>query len=222
MRCSLSVKARLVVLVSGTGSNLQAVMDACRKGELDAEVAAVFSDRKAAYGLTRADQAGIPSVCHPWKPYQVQRKTRSDYDADLAAAVAGYKPDYVVLAGWMRLLSASFLTHFPMRVINLHPALPGTFPGTHAIERAFNACRAGKIESTGVMVHYVPDEGVDNGPMIEKEVVPIYPDDTLETLENRIHQTEHKLLVAALYKLLKQDSEKNKEKTNANSTFFSL
>ena len=98
----------------------------------------------------------------------------------------------------MRILTSSFLSHFPNRVVNLHPALPDTFPGTHAIERAFEAYQRGEIEHTGIMVHLVPDEGVDNGPVLATEIVPINKDDTLETLEIRVHETEHKLLVKTL------------------------
>jgi phosphoribosylglycinamide formyltransferase-1 len=102
----------------------------------------------------------------------------------------------------MRILSSSFLSSFPNRVINLHPALPGMFPGTHAIERAFEAYRHGEIERTGVMVHLVPDEGVDNGPVLATEIVPIKKEDTLNSLEERIHQTEHSLLVRTIKALL--------------------
>jgi len=114
------------------------------------------------------------------------------------------QPDYVVLAGWIRILTSSFLSHFPNRVVNLHPALPDTFPGTHAIERAFEAYGRGEIEHTGVMVHLVPDEGVDNGPVLATEIVPINTDDTLETLEARVHETEHTLLVKTIKTLLEK------------------
>ena len=102
----------------------------------------------------------------------------------------------------MRLLSSSFLSSFPNKVINLHPALPGMFPGTHAIERAFDAYQRDEIEHTGVMVHLVPDEGVDNGPVLATEIVPIRKADTLETLESRVHETEHELLVKTIKELL--------------------
>lgn len=196
-------KARLVVLASGFGSNLQAVMDACAEGRLPAQVVAVVSDRKAAYALERARQAGIASLYHPWAPYKREGRSREDYDADLAALVAVYRPDLVVLAGWLRVLSRAFLDRFPGRVINLHPALPGSFPGLHAIERAYEAFQRGEINHTGVMVHYVPDEGVDSGPVILQEVVPICPDDTLETLTERVHAVEHRVLVEAIRRVLK-------------------
>jgi phosphoribosylglycinamide formyltransferase 1 len=104
----------------------------------------------------------------------------------------------VVLAGWMHIFSSAFLQHFPNRVINLHPALPGQFPGAHAIAEALAAYQQGKITQTGVMVHLVPDEGVDCGPVLGTVEVPILPADTLESLAERIHQREHQLLVAVL------------------------
>jgi len=103
-----------------------------------------------------------------------------------------------VLAGWMRVLTMSFLGWFPRRVVNLHPARPGELPGTHAIERAWQEALAGERTETGVMVHLVPDEGVDDGPVLATETVAIRPDDTLESLTERVHATEHRLLVDTL------------------------
>lgn len=193
---------RLVVLASGNGTNLQAILDACDNGTLDAEVVAVISDRKNAFALQRAQQAGIPALYRPWGVYQKAGKLRTTYDLDLAVLANLYEPDLIILAGWMRLLTMSFLEHFPEMVINLHPAMPGTFPGTDAIARAFDAFQRGEIAHTGVMVHFVPDEGVDEGPVIATEIVPIFPDDTLETLEARVHETEHRVFVAAIGKVL--------------------
>jgi phosphoribosylglycinamide formyltransferase 1 len=99
-------------------------------------------------------------------------------------------------------LTDAFLQRFPGRVVNLHPALPGAFPGLHAIERAYSAARAGEIDCTGVMVHLVPDEGIDVGPVLAQQPVPILPDDTLESLEARIHAVEHRLLVETLHRLI--------------------
>ncbi len=197
--------SKLAVLISGNGSNLQAIIDAIRARMLDAEIAVVVSNRKNAYGLERAAQAGIPTRYHPLKPYRDAGRSRQEYDADLARIVQEYRPDWVVLAGWMHILSDAFLRHFPYRVVNLHPALPGQFPGATAIADAFEAYQRGEIKETGVMVHLVPDEQVDRGPVVASEAVPIYPSDSLETLTNRIHQTEHRLLVGALRRLLAGD-----------------
>lgn len=185
---------RLVVLASGHGSNLQALIDACAARDLNAEVAAVISDRGGAGALERAAAAGIPAV----HVARQDGERRADYDARLADVVAGFGPDFVVLAGWMRILTMSFLGWFPDRVVNLHPARPGEFPGTRAIERAWAEFEAGGRTRTGVMVHLVPDEGVDDGPVLATADVPIHPSDTLATLTARVHAAEHRLLVEAL------------------------
>jgi phosphoribosylglycinamide formyltransferase-1 len=194
-------KARLVVLISGNGSNLQAMIDAIQSGIIKAEISAVISNKRDAYGLERARKANIPALVLP----KMKEQTREEYDAQLAQAVQHYAPDWVILAGWMRILSMHFLRHFPNRVINLHPALPGTFPGTHAIERAYEAFQRGEIQETGVMVHLVPDEGVDAGPVLAQAQVAILPGDTLADLETRIHQTEHRLLVDTLVQIISKE-----------------
>jgi formyltetrahydrofolate-dependent phosphoribosylglycinamide formyltransferase len=191
------------VLISGFGSNLQAILDAIGDGRLpDAEVALVVSNRSEAYGIQRAVAEGVPVVYFPMTPYRVGGSSREAYDSDLAALVRAFDVEWVVLAGWMHVLSAGFLNSFPGRVVNLHPALPGTFPGTHAIERAYQAYQRGDISRTGVMVHLVPDEAVDAGPVVAQEEVPILPGDSLEELEARIHTVEHRLFVQALRGLL--------------------
>lgn len=192
---------RLVVLISGDGSNLQAILDACKSDEFPASVVCVISSKADAYGLVRAKNVGIEAI-HFSKQ---DNESRNEYDARLAELVTSKQPDYVVLAGWMRILTSSFLNHFPSRVVNLHPALPDTFPGTHAIERAFEAYQHGEIQHTGIMVHLVPDEGVDNGPVLATEIVPINKDDTLETLEIRVHKTEHRLLVKTIKELIQNN-----------------
>lgn len=197
--------ARLAVLISGSGSNLQAILDAIQARYLDAQVVLVVSNRREAFGLQRAEKAGIPTHYHPLKPYRDAGRSREEYDADLAALVREASPDWVVLAGWMHILSQAFLRHFPYRVVNLHPALPGQFPGATAIADALAAFQSGQIKKTGVMVHLVPDEQVDRGPVIASEEVPIYATDTLESLTNRMHQTEHRVLVGALARLIQGD-----------------
>ncbi len=147
---------RLIVFISGNGTNLQAILDAVRARELDAEVALVVSNRKAAYGLVRAQEAGVPTLYFPLKPYADQREA---YDRDLAERVSAYAPRLIVLAGWMHVLSPAFLDRFPRQVINLHPALPGQFPGVDAIQRSFEAWQRGEVEAGGCMVHYVIPEG---------------------------------------------------------------
>jgi len=198
------VPARIAVLISGHGSNLQAIMDACADGRLPARVVLVVSNRREAYGLKRAQMAGVPTAYLPLKPYLADGRGRRQYDADLAEVVAQAQPDWIALAGWMHVLGEAFLRRFAGRVINLHPALPGQFPGTDAIARAYQAFREGRIAHTGVMIHFVPDEAVDAGPVIMSEVVPIYPADTPESLEARVHAVEHRLYVEALGRLIAQ------------------
>jgi len=188
------MSSRLIVLISGNGSNLQAILDACARNELPASVVAVISNNADAYGLVRAHNAGIEAIDFP----KLETESRRDYDSRLADYVTTKLPDYIILAGWMRILTSAFLDHFPNRVINLHPAMPGMFPGTRAIERAYEAFKQNRISHTGVMVHLVPDEGVDNGPVLASEVVAIQHNDTLESLEERVHEVEHKLLTKTI------------------------
>ena len=190
---------RLVVLASGNGSNLQAIIDAYETQALHAQVVGVVSDNHHAFALLRAAQHNI--ACHI---VDAANTSRNEFNVQLASAVQAFQPDIVVLAGFMRLLTMEFLAHFPQRVINVHPALPGELPGTHAIARAFDEFIAGKRTHTGVMVHFVPDEGVDNGPVIESAVVPIHPSDSLADLEQRMHATEHQLLINALTQRTKE------------------
>ncbi|MCY4664231.1 MAG: phosphoribosylglycinamide formyltransferase [Acidimicrobiaceae bacterium] len=193
---------RLVVLASGAGTNLDAILGAIAGSRLNAEVVLVVVNRRQALAGAKARRAGISVSYRPLSPYlpcaHSEAEGRRRYDAELAAEVARSAPDLVVLAGWMHLLSSAFLKRFPNRVINLHPALPGQFPGRSAIADAWSAYQAGLIDRTGAMVHYVPDEGIDNGPVIASVEVPIHPGDTLESLQARIQEAEHELIVAAI------------------------
>jgi phosphoribosylglycinamide formyltransferase-1 len=205
--------SRLVVLISGNGSNLQAILDACSQGKLPAQVVVVISNKAEAYGLQRAKKAGIPAVILPMQGDQ----ERSEYDGKLAEIVATFKPDWIILAGWMRLLSKAFLSHFPNQVINLHPALPGSFPGTHSIERAYDAWQSEQIPYTGVMVHLVPDEGMDNGPLLNMRIVHISDDDSLDMFEERMHEVEHELLVETINSVIVNGLERTIHNAKSNS-----
>jgi formyltetrahydrofolate-dependent phosphoribosylglycinamide formyltransferase len=186
----------IVVLISGNGSNLQALIDA------NFDIKLVVSNRKAAYGLTRAAVAGIPVLLHQLKPYTDQAKSRQVYDSDLADKILNAVPGVklVVLAGWMHILSKCFLDKFS-NVINLHPALPGAFDGANAIKRSFEAFRRGEITSAGVMVHRVIPE-VDRGEVIVSIKVEILEKDSMEDLEERIHLVEHEIIVEAVRRIL--------------------
>ncbi|MEM9200016.1 MAG: phosphoribosylglycinamide formyltransferase [Actinomycetota bacterium] len=197
------MSSRLVVLATGSGSNLQAILDACADGTLDAEVVLVVVNRRTAYAAERAEACGVRALYRPMGPFREAypndpRRAREAYDAALAAEVADARPDLIVQAGWMHLFTSAFLDRFPDMVVNLHPALPGAFPGAHAIDDAWAAHEADGLDHTGVMVHLVPDEGVDDGPVLAFERVPIKATDTRETLEARIHAVEHELFVTAI------------------------
>ncbi|MEY3213096.1 MAG: phosphoribosylglycinamide formyltransferase [Pseudomonadota bacterium] len=185
---------RLVVLISGSGSNLAALLAACAEGRVAGQVVGVVSDRRDAYGLVRAAEAGVPTTLVPWRLMHKAGASREDFDAALADAVAAFEPDLIVLAGFMRILTPTFLTRFDGLVINLHPSLPGDIIGAGAIERAFEEAQAGRRDHTGVMVHEAIAE-VDAGPVLGQVTVPILPDDTLDTLKARVHAAEHTLLV---------------------------
>ena len=198
---------RLVILISGSGTNLQALIDAIAENHLHAEVAAVVSNRKSAYGLVRAEAAGVPTLYFPLKPYTDSDQSREIYDSDLADQVESLQPDLIVLAGWMHVLSVAFLNRFPGRIINLHPALPGVFPGSDAIQRTYDAYQNGEVDFGGCMVHYVIPE-VDAGRVIIQATVPVMPDDSLETFEARMHSVEHQIIVQAVRLALEQTETK--------------
>lgn len=206
---------RVVVLISGTGSNLQALIDAIAAGSLKAEIPLVISNRSKVFGLERAEKAGIPTKVLALKPYTTAGKSRIQYDADLAQLIVAAKPDLVVLAGFMHILSPTFLDQFPTTpLINLHPALPGQFDGARAIERAFEAYQKGEIKHTGVMVHRVIQE-VDGGEPLLVEQVEIKPEDDLAALQDRIHSVEHVLLVRGAALVLEQEAAKKCNSTSA-------
>jgi formyltetrahydrofolate-dependent phosphoribosylglycinamide formyltransferase len=189
-------KPRVAVLISGSGSNLQALIDASRDHVLNAQIVLVVSNRKAAFGLTRAKNAGIETLYFPLKPYRDTGRSREEYDSDLASSIATFKPDLLVCAGWMHIDSGALIQRFPGRIINLHPALPGEFPGAHGIEDAFKAWQRGEISRSGCMVHHVIKD-LDAGEPIVTREVPFEPGDTLETYSTKIHKAEHEMIVQA-------------------------
>lgn len=197
----MSPNPKLVVLISGGGTNLQVLIDAAAKGVINADIALVVSNRRDAHGLERAKAADIPTLYFPLKPYTDTGVSRADYDSDLAAKVAEVEPTLIVLAGWMHIFSPTFLERFPNKVINLHPALPGAFAGANAIERSFEAFQRGDISVSGCMVHYVVPE-VDAGPVIATAEVPFLDFDTLQSYEKRVHAAEHQLIVYAVKQAL--------------------
>jgi phosphoribosylglycinamide formyltransferase-1 len=173
---------KLTVLISGRGTNLGALLRAIEQGQCDARVELVVSDRAAAEGLELARSRGIAQQVVRMRDYP----DRASWDLALTAAVANGSPELVVLAGFMRLLGAPFITRFRQRIINVHPALLPLFPGTNGAEQAV----ASGMRFSGCSVHLV-DSGVDTGPVIAQAVVPILPGDDAATLHARIQRVEH-------------------------------
>ncbi|PVU90066.1 hypothetical protein BB561_005035 [Smittium simulii] len=196
---------RIVVLISGSGSNLQAIIDSITEKKISGQIVHVFSSKASAYGLERAQKANIPTSIVSLKDYKDKNLSREEFNKDLARSVTLLNPDLVVLAGWMLILSESFVESFKNILINLHPALPGDIEGANAIERAYDEFILGKRTKTGVMVHHVIAQ-VDRGEMILSEEIPIEFGDSLKDLENKIHAVEHKLLPLAIEKLLTQNN----------------
>ena len=189
-------KVKLGVLVSGSGTNLQAILDATRSGTLDAYVAIVISNQPGVRALDRAKEAGVASRVISHRDFA----DRAAFDAALLTALGEAQVSHVVLAGFMRVLTAGFLDAFPWRVINIHPALLPAFPGVHAQRQAL----AYGVKVAGCTVHFV-DAGTDTGPIIAQSAVPVLESDTEETLTARILREEHRLLVAALAAIAEGD-----------------
>jgi phosphoribosylglycinamide formyltransferase-1 len=184
------VPLRLVVLISGTGTLLQALLDAIQAGTLDAAVVAVGADG-AAEGLVRAEKLGIDTFVLPLR----KGMDRSAWDEELARRVGAYDPDLVISAGFMKIVGPAFLAVFSGRFINTHPALLPSFPGAHGVRDAL----AAGVKVTGCTVFAV-DAGVDTGPIIAQESVAVLPDDDEETLHERIKTVERRLLVEVVRK----------------------
>lgn len=182
-------KTRLGILASGSGTNLQRFIDACRSADFPAEVAAVVSDRSDAYALTRARRHGIPAV------YVGRRQFSSseEFNEAILEVLVEHKVDLVVMAGYMRLLGSAVLRAFPGRVLNIHPALLPSFPGAHGVPDALEY--GAKV--AGVSIHFA-DERFDTGPIIFQEAAPVLENDTVETLHDRIHELEYRLYPLAV------------------------
>lgn len=184
---------RIAVLVSGHGTNLQALLDAQRRGELrPAEIVLVISNRPGAHALERAEAAGVPGLVVDHKAYT----SRQDFDSALLSALEEHDIEAIVLAGFMRILGASFVSRYEHRIVNTHPALCPSFPGVAAPQQAIDA----GVKVSGCTVHFV-DSGVDTGPIIFQEAVPVYESDTADSLHARIQEREHRLLPLATRRL---------------------
>lgn len=179
----------IAVLISGSGTNLQAIIDAIEQQELAATIRVVISNRTDAYGLVRAQKHGLTTVVINHKEFS----SREEFETGLVKAIQTYGAELVVLAGFMRVLTPLFIRAFSQRIINIHPALLPAFPGTHAQQQALQY----GVKIAGATVHFV-DEQTDHGPIIAQAAVPVYPDDTEESLSARILTQEHLILPRAI------------------------
>jgi phosphoribosylglycinamide formyltransferase-1 len=174
----------IVVLISGSGSNLQAIIDACAAGFIAGRISAVISNKTGVFGLERAAEAAIPAIVLDHKAYP----DRQSYDAALQQAIDSYQPDLVVLAGFMRILTAEFVGHYQGRLLNIHPSLLPKYQGLHTHQRALEA---GDTEH-GCSVHFVTAE-LDGGPVVLQAKVPIFTGDDATQIAERVHEQEHRI-----------------------------
>ncbi|MBV9068899.1 MAG: phosphoribosylglycinamide formyltransferase [Acidobacteria bacterium] len=187
---------RLAILLSGRGSNFAAIHDAITRGELDAEIVCVISNRPGAAGIERARSLGLPAHVIDHRAFD----SRAAHEAEVLAILENARPDFIALAGYMRLLSPAFIAAYPMRIINIHPSLLPAFPGVDAQAQAI----AYGVKISGCTVHFV-DENLDAGPIIVQRPVEIRTDDDASTLAARILEEEHAAYVEALAKLASGD-----------------
>jgi len=178
------MSSRIVVLISGSGSNLQAIMDACKFADYPGSVVGVVSNKSDAYGLTRAKEADIETVALSHKDFE----SRESYDQALVSKIDQFSPDVIVLAGFMRILTPAFVQHYQGKLLNIHPSLLPKYQGLNTHQRAIDA---GDTEH-GVSVHFVTEE-LDGGPVILQAKVPVFDGDTSDDLAARVHVQEHKL-----------------------------
>lgn len=193
---------RVAILASGNGSNFEALAHQFQAGLLPGELAFVFSDHHDAYVLERAQRLNVRAFSFEVKEFE----NKAAYEKALLQLLQEQEIDLIVLAGYMRIIGQTLLSYYSNRILNIHPSLLPSFPGLHGIKDAYEY----GVKVTGVTVHLV-DDGVDTGPIIAQEPVMILPEDTLESLEEKIHQTEHRLYPKVLRDVLLQ-SEKNKSK----------
>jgi len=186
---SEKAKKRLGILISGSGTNLQAIIDRSESGDLHAEVVCVISNKAEAFGLERARKHGIAAIHLDHRSYS----GRGEYDAALVTTLQELHVDLVILAGFMRIVTPVLLDAFPNRVMNIHPALLPSFPGLDAQKQALDY----GAKLSGCTVHFV-DAGTDTGPIILQSAVPVLEDDSVASLSERIHHEEHKLYPAAI------------------------
>lgn len=182
-------KQKFAVFISGHGSNLQAIIDSVKAGKIDADLSLVFSNQPKAYGLKRAEKAGVKTLCLQRKDYA----TPQSFDRDIVIQLKQENIDFIVLAGYMKILTPYFIKQYPNKILNVHPSLLPSFKGKQGAKDTFTyGAKVG-----GVTIHFVNDK-MDNGPIIMQEAIPITEKDTLETLTTKIHETEYRIYSQAI------------------------
>ncbi|RFU60603.1 phosphoribosylglycinamide formyltransferase [Bacillus sp. V59.32b] len=187
---------KIAIFASGNGSNFQAIYEAVKAGSLQADISLVVSDKKDAYVLERANSADLETFSFTPKEY----KSKEEFETEILMNLRELGVEVIVLAGYMRLIGPTLLGEFSGRIVNIHPSLLPSFPGKDAIGQAF----AAKVKVTGVTVHYV-DEGMDTGPIIAQQAVPVLEGDTRERLQQRIQIAEHELYPSVLKEILEKN-----------------
>jgi len=183
---------KIAVFASGSGSNFQSISDCIKEGSLQAEIVLLVCDQPSAYVIERAQKENIPTFAFSVKDYE----SKAAFEGEILNRLQEKQVDYIILAGYMRLIGETLLAAYSHKIINIHPSLLPAFPGKDAIGQAFEA----GVKVTGVTVHYV-DEGMDTGPIIDQRAVEVMSDDTRETLQKRIQETEHILYPDILRRL---------------------
>lgn len=191
---------KVAILASGNGTNFEVLARHFQEGDMPGELALLFCNHPDAPVMKRAARLNVPAECFTVKSCG----GKQEYEEKLLKLLKTYQIDFIVLAGYLRVVGPTILDHYDHKIINLHPAWLPEYPGLHSIERAFNDHR----KQTGVTVHYI-DAGVDSGPIIMQEHVPILPTDTVESLEARIHEVEHQLFPTALKQVLAEIEKEN-------------
>lgn len=186
---------KIAVFASGNGSNFQAIINAATEGKLPAKIELLVCDKPGAYAIERAEKAGIDTFVFSAKNYE----SKAAYEAEILKEISKRNIEFIVLAGYMRLIGSTLLQAFEGRIVNIHPSLLPSFPGKDAIGQAFDA----NVKVSGVTIHYV-DSGMDTGPIIAQRAIDISDDETIESLQGKIHQVEHQLYPAVLSSLFKE------------------
>jgi phosphoribosylglycinamide formyltransferase 1 len=187
---------KIAVFASGSGTNFQAIIDSINEGSLEAQVGLLICDRKGAECIKRAESEGIPTFSFSAKDYE----DKAGYEHDILRYLNEHNVEFIVLAGYMRLIGHTLLSAFQGRIVNIHPSLLPAFPGKDAIGQAL----AAKVPTSGVTIHFV-DEGMDTGPIIDQKVVTLDEQETIESLQEKIHAVEHQLYPAVLQRLFQKE-----------------